>query len=94
MSHFAGLGDLKSKRIIVVKGILFLGIVVGTTALILLEAPSIRLAALLAILVWSSCRLYYFLFYVLEKYVNPNLRYAGLWGLLTAIRRTRGRKGA
>ena len=33
---------------------------------------------MLSALVWSACRFYYFLFYVLEKYVNPELRYAGL----------------
>jgi hypothetical protein len=84
------MGDLKSKRIIVLKGILFLAIVVGTTALILLETPSAKLAVLLVVLVWSSCRFYYFLFYALEKYVDPNLRYAGLWRLVAAIKRARG----
>jgi hypothetical protein len=36
----------------------------------------------LAILVWSSARLYYFLFYVLQTYVDPSLKYAGLWAML------------
>jgi hypothetical protein len=55
--------------------------------------PSIRTAALLALLVWSSCRFYYFLFYVLERYVDPRLRYAGLLALVGAIRHRR-RDGA
>lgn len=84
------MGDLKSKKVIVVKGLLFLAIAAASAALILLEAPSLRLTALLAALVWSSCRFYYFLFYVLEKYVDPSLRYAGLWALVVAIKRGRG----
>jgi hypothetical protein len=87
------MGDLKSKPVIVVKGFLFLGIAATSATLILLEAPSIRLTALLAALVWSSCRCYYFLFYVLEKYVDPSLRYAGLWALVTASKRRRGDAG-
>jgi hypothetical protein len=42
-------------------------------------------AALLAILVWASCRSYYFLFYVLQHYVDPHLRYAGLLALLGQV---------
>jgi hypothetical protein len=35
---------------------------------------------------WSASRFYYVLFYVLEKYVDPDLRYAGLLALAAAIR--------
>jgi hypothetical protein len=41
---------------------------------------------LLAILVWSACRFYYFLFYVLEAYVDPTFKYAGILALLRALR--------
>ena len=85
--------DLTSKRLIAAKGLMFLLLAGMTATLLLLEAPSFRAAALITILVWTSCRFYYFLFYVLEKYVDPSLRYAGLWGLLTAIRRARRGKG-
>jgi hypothetical protein len=82
--------DLASKRWIVAKGALFLVIAASTAGLLFLEAPFARTAALLAILVWSSCRFYYFLFYVLERYVDPSLRYAGLWSLAGALRRKGG----
>jgi hypothetical protein len=82
--------DLTSKRWIVAKGVLFLGLAAATGALVLMEAPSLRVAALLAILVWSSCRFYYFLFYVLQRYVDSNLRYAGLTAMLVRIWRRRG----
>ena len=71
--------DLKSKKWIVAKGAMLFGIAALTAALILLEMPSLRVAAYLVLLVWASCRFYYFLFYVLEQYVDPTMRYAGLW---------------
>jgi hypothetical protein len=79
------MSDLKSKRWIIVKGIAFLGIAVVASALILFESPSGRTAALLAVLVWAVCRFYYFLFYVLERYVDPSLRYASIIALIRAI---------
>ena len=83
------MGDLKSKWLIVAKGLLFLCLAIAATALILLENASVRVAALLVILVWSACRFYYFLFYVLEKYVDPSLRYAGILALMRALGRKR-----
>jgi hypothetical protein len=86
--------DLTSKGWIVAKGVMFGGVATATAGLLLLGAPSLRNAALLAILIWSSCRFYYFLFYVLEKYVDASLRYAGLGALAVALwRRTRPSAG-
>jgi hypothetical protein len=81
--------DLKSRKWIVAKGIMFLGIAATTAVLILVEAPSIKAAVLLVLLVWASCRFYYFLFYVLEHYVDPTMRYAGLLDLLMGMKRRR-----
>jgi hypothetical protein len=81
--------DLKSKTWIVAKGVMFLVIAVVATAMILVESPSLRVAFLVAILVWSACRFYYFLFYVLEKYVDPGLKYAGLLALAASVWRHR-----
>lgn len=81
--------DLSSKGLIVAKGLTFLALAGVTATLLLLEAPSLRVAALIAILVWAACRFYYFLFYGLQHYVDPGLRYAGLLALLGRIRRTR-----
>lgn len=77
--------DLESKRWIVAKGIAFLGLAVVASALILLESPSLRIGALLALTIWAACRFYYFLFYVLERYVDPSLRYAGVVALFRAF---------
>jgi hypothetical protein len=81
--------DLQSKKWIVAKGVMFAGIALATAALILIEMPSLEVAVLLALLVWASCRFYYFLFYVLEHYVDRTMRYAGLLDLLMGMRRRR-----
>ena len=80
---------LSSRTRIVAKGMLFAAIALIAAALILLEKPSVTRAVLLALLVWASCRFYYFLFYVLERYVDPTLRYAGMVAMLAALRRRR-----
>lgn len=86
------MADLESKPVLVAKGMLFLCVAVAAAVLVLMEAPSLRTAALLALLAWASSRFYYFLFYVLERYVDPSLRYAGVWALLEALHR-KGRQG-
>ena len=83
------MADLKSKNWIVAKGVLFLAISIVSAFLIFMEAPSLRVSALLLLLVWASCRFYYFLFYVLEHYVDPTMRYAGLWDLLMGMKKRR-----
>jgi hypothetical protein len=81
--------DLKSKKWIVAKGVMFFGIAALTAALLLLEMPSLRVAGYLVLLVWASCRFYYLLFYVLEHYVDPTMRYTGLWDLMLGMKRRR-----
>ena len=79
------MADLKSKKLIVVKGVLFLIIALCSFGLILIQLPSFDIVLLLLCLIWSACRFYYFLFYVLEKYVDSSLRYAGILALIQAI---------
>ena len=81
--------DLKSRKWIVAKGVMFLGIAAAAAALIWVESPSIRIGVLLALLVWASCHFYYVLFYVLERHVDPTMRYAGLLDLLIGMKRRR-----
>ena len=66
---------------------MFLAIVLMCGYLLWAQAPSLKTAALVCVLVWSSSRFYYFLFYVLERYVDPTLRYAGILALMQAILR-------
>ncbi|MCR9199054.1 MAG: hypothetical protein NXI04_10445 [Planctomycetaceae bacterium] len=76
------MGDLRSRRLICVKGGLFL--VCGLTAagLLLAEHRDLKTAALLAIAVWSFCRCYYFAFYVVQHYVDAEYRFRGLFDFL------------
>ena len=65
-------------RWIIVKAILFLVIGAAAVALILVANPDWKTAVLLALAIWSFCRLYYFAFYVIEKYVDPAYKFSGL----------------
>jgi hypothetical protein len=64
---------------------MFLGIAAIASALLLFESPTPGTAVLLALLVWAACRFYYFVFYVLERYVDSSLRYAGIIALVRTI---------
>ena len=74
--------DLTSHRAILFKGWLFLalGILAGSCLLILV--PSMQVFALLAITVWAFCRWYYFMFYVIEHYVDSEFKFAGITSFL------------
>jgi len=83
------MGDLKSKPLIVLKGILFLAIVLTTSASLYILNPDWLTALLIVLLIWASARFYYFLFYVLEKYVDPTLKYAGIGDMVKQLLRGR-----
>ena len=79
--------DLKNKNAIIIKGLLFLLMtVIASTALFCL-APNWRTVVLLLVLIWSSARFYYFLFYVLYTYVDSRYKYAGIVALLKSLAR-------
>jgi hypothetical protein len=61
-----------------IKGFLFLFLGLLSGGLLILDRPSLRVAALLAVSVWSFCRFYYFAFYVIKHYVDPTFRYSGM----------------
>lgn len=84
------MADLRSKPLIVLKGLMFLLILGLSAALLLAIAPGWRTASLVALVAWSSARFYYFLFYVLEHYVDPRLKYSGVMALLRGLRVRRG----
>ncbi|WP_153556979.1 hypothetical protein [Roseimaritima sediminicola] len=82
--------DLKNPRVILAKGFLFL--LLGGLAVVILIArvPRLDVAVLVAIAIWSFCRFYYFAFYVIQHYVDPGYRFAGLMDFARyAIRRRR-----
>lgn len=66
---------------------MFGSLVLACGGLLGMGAPSFRTAFLVLVLAWSAARFYYFLFYVLERYVDPTLRYSGVLALLRQVRR-------
>ena len=73
------MGDLKNPQIIIAKGLMFLFLGVLSSAILLANAPQIRIAVLLLIAIWAFCRFYYFAFYVIQHYVDPNYKFSGLY---------------
>ena len=71
--------DLASTFWIKVKGILFLIIGLSTALILWLDSPTWKTAGLLALAIWSFCRFYYFAFYVIEKYVDSQYKFSGLF---------------
>lgn len=70
--------DLRDPRLIYVKGSLFLVSGCLAAGLVWSTQPTLKVAALLAIAIWCFCRAYYFAFYVIQHYVDPEFRFAGL----------------
>lgn len=84
------LGDITDPRLLWVKGALFGLLALLAASALLLEAPSFRVAGLLALTVWASCRTYYFGFYVIERYIGSDRPVAG-W--FDGLRRCTSRGG-
>ena len=68
-----------------VKAALFLLIGMTSSALILVEAPELRVIVLLVLAIWSFCRAYYIAFYVIEHYIDPSYRYSGLFSVIRQV---------
>ncbi len=73
--------DLSHPKLIVLKGLLFLITAALAATLLLMKSPTLQTAVLLGLCVWAGCRFYFFVFYVLQHYVDPQFRCAGLLDL-------------
>lgn len=85
------MADITNPKLLYFKGGLFLLLGALASTLLLLEHPSLYVAVLLAVAVWGFARSYYFAFYVIEHYIDPGFRYAGLWAFVRHL--VRGRPG-
>ena len=85
------MADIKSPRVIWIKGILFLLLGLLASVLLVLHAPSFTVALLLCISVWAFCRFYYFAFYVIQHYVDSSYRFSGLLSFLQYAMDRKGR---
>ena len=77
--------NLTNPNWIIAKGILFLFLGLLSGGLLFFEHPTLKTVVLLAIAVWSFCRFYYFGFYVLERYVDPNYKFSGLISMVQYV---------
>jgi hypothetical protein len=64
---------------------LFLVIGFSAAFLIIAENPNWKMLLLLALVIWSFCRAYYFAFYVIEKYIDPTYKFSGVFNALKYI---------
>lgn len=58
---------------------ILLGVIALVSALVLwLKVGGWEVPLLIALLVWSACRVHYFFFHVLERWVEPGGRFRGI----------------
>ncbi|MGA2068720.1 MAG: hypothetical protein ABSG86_27375 [Thermoguttaceae bacterium] len=81
--------DITNPRLLYAKGALFVLGGIMASGLILAEHPTVKVALLLGIAVWCFARAYYFAFYVVEHYTDPNYKFSGLWSFASYLLRKR-----
>lgn len=84
------LGDLSNPKLIWAKGILFVLLGCLSSCLLIVRMSDLIEVVLLSICIWAFCRAYYFAFYVIQHYVDPEYKFDGLLSFLKyAISRPR-----
>jgi hypothetical protein len=84
------MADITNPRLIYLKGFLFLLCGIMASALLIADNPTIKVVLLLVVAIWCFARFYYFAFYVIEHYVDPHYRFAGLWSFAMYVIGRRG----
>jgi hypothetical protein len=83
------MSDLRQPWLMYLKAVLMLLAGVIAAGILLIEHFNWRFAILLAVAIWGFCRAYYFAFYVIQHYIDPQFRYAGLWSFVRHTLRRR-----
>jgi hypothetical protein len=76
------MGEIRHPGVLYLKGGLFLLLGMLSAGILIAEHPEWRFVALLGLAIWAFARAYYFAFYVIEHYVDPRFKFAGLWAFL------------
>jgi hypothetical protein len=84
------MADIRSPRLLYFKGVLFLLLGVLASGILLAEHPDLKFAALLVLAIWAFARAYYFVFYVIEHYIDPKFKFSGLWAFAQYLLSQRG----
>ncbi|MCY2933104.1 MAG: hypothetical protein WCJ40_11485 [Planctomycetota bacterium] len=77
--------DLTSPWWMYAKAVGFMIIGLSASGLLILEMPRWDVAIYLAISIWAFARAYYFAFYVVEHYIDPDFQFAGLMDFLRYV---------
>lgn len=72
-----------------VKAVLLGVIALVSGGVVWMKVGGWEVAVLLGLLVWSSCRVHYFLFHVLERWVEPGGRFRGISELVVRAWKSR-----
>ncbi|MFK7884554.1 MAG: hypothetical protein AB8F26_10275 [Phycisphaerales bacterium] len=67
------------------KAVGFVVILLLAGGLILDRSPRFTTFLLLLCVIWASARVYYFCFYVVERYIDPGYRFAGVLGAVKHV---------
>lgn len=70
--------DLKKPWQMYLKAVLFFCIGMLSLALLFLISQDWRVIGFACLSIWAFSRLYYFCFYVIEKYIDPSFKFSGL----------------
>ncbi len=65
-----------------IKGGLFVAIGCLCLVFVAMVTQSVQVVAVCCLAIWAFCRAYYFAFYVIENYIDPKFRFAGLLSVL------------
>jgi uncharacterized membrane-anchored protein len=71
--------NLENPKWMFVKAALLFGIGMLSATLLVIRDPRVSTAVLLALVIWAFSRVYYFAFYVIERYIDPSFRFSGLF---------------
>jgi hypothetical protein len=77
--------DLTNPRWMYLKALLFLVILVISFITLIFENDIGCRVMFAVLLVWSSARLYYFMFYVIEKYVDSSYKFSSVLSFLAYL---------
>ena len=72
------MGDIKKVWLLYLKGFLFFLTGFISSLLLVLLNSNFKTIVLLLLAIWGFCRAYYFAFYVIQHYVDPNYKFSGL----------------
>ena len=85
------MADIRNPKLLYAKGGLFFLLGCLAAGLLLAEHRDLKTALLLGLAIWAFSRAYYFVFYVIQHYVDPGYKFAGLWSFVQyACRRPSG----